>query len=391
MHHLAEDRPGERRRLGPLLEGGDHAGQGAGHLGQATGVDQRRGPAHGQRHPVSPALGALVRLEVGHHAALGHEIDRPLGHQRQPRQARPDPVARRRRVVRAVGGLGPVGGGGIGLDRGLRGHRQQPSEHATDRSGHGRGLWATGDRDPAVVLPGRVGAGVGEPGPHLVDRQRGQAGTADPGDELAGRPRDLQAGHREQRAGGVRTGTRRRNPDEPGQRRGQPVALLLEVGDDLVALGTGQVADAVEAVLGVVQQPFEGVAPAVLVRLEDGAILRARPHPTPRRRPGSRTIRIVRRRRAPPEDRLAANSRIPPPSEEGHQPRRDSAVEMVPVLGAGANPCRRITIHLVVSAGVQAVVQAVVQAFVRRRGARAGSTLSPRGRGPGFRGPGGAP
>jgi hypothetical protein len=120
-----------------------------------------------------------------------------------------------------------------------------------------------------------VGAGVGEPRPHVVDRERGQSWTADPGDQVAGRPRHLQPRHRQEGPGGVRAAAGSRHAEQSGQGGRQPVALLLEVGDDLVAFGPGEVPDAVQTVLGVVQQPFERAAPAVLVGLEDGAILRA--------------------------------------------------------------------------------------------------------------------
>ena len=57
-------------------------------------------------------------------------------------------------------------------------------------------------------------------------------------------------------------------PGEQVVGRLEPGELGLEVGDDLGALGPVELADRLEAVLGLVEQALEGVAPAAGVGLE---------------------------------------------------------------------------------------------------------------------------
>jgi hypothetical protein len=99
---------------------------------------------------------------------------------------------------------------------------------------------------------------------------RGGVGAGRPDDDLSGLPGGLQphltCGVGRRHGGDGRDRVRHAGQQvvgglEPGQ-------LLLEVGHDLLALRSPDLAHGLELVLGLVEEPFEGEAPATRVGLE---------------------------------------------------------------------------------------------------------------------------
>ena len=112
VDHAGERGAGDGAGVDARVEGGDAAGHGVDHVGEAVGVDQRRRPAHRVRRVLAARRTAAAAPLPQHrdHRAARRELDRPHRDLAQPAHARADVVAH----VAGAGG-------------------DQPAEHLADR------------------------------------------------------------------------------------------------------------------------------------------------------------------------------------------------------------------------------------------------------------------
>ena len=206
-------------------------------------VDQRRQPRHGEVQGATVApLGAG---QGGDHRASCHQAHGGDGNPAEPGDAGADAFATE-----------PTADG------------DQPTERFSDRDRQRSGGGAAGQDHIPVRAPAERRPADGlEPVGQLVAGLRRSAGPGRPHHDQALGPRRLQA-DLAGRISGSDGGDGVVGLEEQVVRGIELGQLGLEVGDDLGPLGAGKVPRGVEAVLGVVEEVLEDVAPPVPVGLE---------------------------------------------------------------------------------------------------------------------------
>ena len=277
VDHARERRPRDGAGVDGRVDGGHRAGHRRGDDLHAGRVDERRGPS--DRVGAAAVVAAPVALALLHERddrTLHGEVHRPDGDPAQPAQAGAD--GHRGCEDRSVRGRREPGGRGIlgfGQAGGLGTGRDEPTEDVADRRDERIGERAVGQRHRCVRTERGAGCtGRVEQLTEVVVARRGDLGPRRPDHDVAGRPGGLEGPHAEDRrvvhldrgeaAGGplcVEDGIG--FAGEAGERRAQAHAPAVEVGDDLVALGTGERLDRGEAPLGLDDQILEQVAPGI--------------------------------------------------------------------------------------------------------------------------------
>ena len=271
VDHAGERGPGDRAGVDARIEGGDAAGHGVDHVGQAVGIDQRGRPAHRVRRVLAARrAGATAALaQHGHHRTPSGELHRPHRDLAQPADTRTDVVAHL------------TGAGG-----------DEPAEHLPDRRRDRGGLLATGDGHVGMGGPGRGGRfGVLEELGDRVGVGGGAARAARPRHHPTGLPRELEAHDagfdhlglggggatgRALHVGAVAGDTRSAGATFAGEaqeRGGQLAVQVLGVGDDLLPLLTREAAGGDEVLVGVDEQPEQRRAPRRAVGFEHRELL----------------------------------------------------------------------------------------------------------------------